>query len=309
MRSVALVALIVLTSSLLSGAAHKPQLLWPGGAPGEKATTEPEKDATTAKDNKPAGRLVTRLGNVTEPAMTFYPAPSSNNTHAAVLVFPGGGYRILAYDLEGTEVCQWLNSIGINAILVKYRVPQPQEIERYKQPLQDAQRAMGLVRSRAKKMSIDPQKIGILGFSAGGHLSAVLGNGPEERIYTKIDAADDISAHPNFVLLVYPAYLSVKDHGSELAPEVKPSNTPPTFIVQAEDDKNFIAGTLLYYRSLRDAHIPAELHVYAKGGHGYGMRPTENPVTHWSTLAGFWLKSVIASTPSTATPSTATSSE
>ena len=290
-RFIPAVVFMLIPSALY--AAETPVPLWPGGAPGEKAVSAAEKDATTPKDNKPAGKSVLRLANVTEPTLTYYPASESNNTHAAVLVFPGGGYRILAYDLEGTEICAWLNSVGINAVLVKYRVPQPEDVARYQQPLQDAQRAMGLVRGSAAEKGIDPKKIGVLGFSAGGHLLAVLSNSPDTRTYPKVDAADSVSCHPNFVVLVYPAYLSEHDQGETLAAEVKPSGTPPTFIVQAEDDSKFIGGTLLYYHALQQAQVPAELHVYAHGGHGYGMRPTNDPVTLWPRLAEVWLRNII----------------
>ena len=284
-------AILICGSQRASGADSQVIPLWPNGAPGEKAITEPEKDTTTASDGNVAGKPVIRLGNVTAPTLTLYRAPQNKSTGAAVLVFPGGGYRILAYDLEGTEICEWLNSIGITAVLVKYRVPGPKGALRYGQPLQDAQRAIGIVRNHASDWKIDPQRIGVLGFSAGGHLSAVLSNTSAERTYSKVDEADSVSSRPNFVILIYPAYLSVNDKGEVLAPEVKPSNqTPPTFIVQAENDRPFIAGTLLYYRALADAKATAEMHLYSAGGHGYGLRHTDNPVTNWPRLAEGWLR-------------------
>jgi acetyl esterase/lipase len=274
-----------------TAADHQTIPLWPNGAPGEKATTEAERDTNTPNDRAVAGKPIIRLSNVTEPSMTLYPAPKDKNTGAGVVVFPGGGYRILAYDLEGTEICEWLNSIGITAVLVKYRVPEPKALPRYQQPLQDAQRAVGMVRSHAEKWGVDPQRIGVLGFSAGGHLSAVLSNASGERIYPTVDAADQASSRPDFTILVYPAYLSVNDKGEVLAPEVKPSSgTPPTFIVQAENDHPFIGGTLLYYRALTDAKVTAEMHLYSAGGHGYGLRHTDDPVTNWPQLAEAWLR-------------------
>jgi acetyl esterase/lipase len=284
-------AILICCSLSAVGANNRTIQLWPDGAPGKTATTEAEKDTTTPSDHAVAGRPVVRLGNVTAPILTPYPAPKGKNTGAAVLVFPGGGYRILAYDLEGTEICDWLNSIGITAVLVKYRVPEPKESLRYQQPLQDAQRAVGIVRNHAKDWNIDPQRVGVLGFSAGGHLLAVLSNMSAERTYPKVDEADEISSRPDFAILVYPAYLSVDNKGETLAPEVKPSDqTPPTFIVQAEDDKPFIAGTLLYYRALADARATAEMHLYSAGGHGYGLRRTNGPVTNWRQLAEAWLR-------------------
>jgi acetyl esterase/lipase len=286
-----LFSLFAIGTILAAAADHQTIPLWPNGAPGEKATTESERDTSAPNEHPVAGKPVIRLSNVTAPTMTLYPAPKQKNTGAAVLVFPGGGYRILAYDLEGTEICDWLNSIGVTAVLVKYRVPEPKGSPRYQQPLQDAQRAIGMVRSHAKEWGIDPQRIGVLGFSAGGHLSAVLSNAPAERTYPTVDEADQISSRPDFTVLVYPAYLSVEDKGETLAPEVKPSSqTPPTFIVQAENDKTFIGGTLLYYRALADVKAPAEMHLYSVGGHGYGLRHTVDPVTGWPQLAAAWLR-------------------
>jgi acetyl esterase/lipase len=265
--------------------------LWPGGVPGARTELGPETSATTPKDGKTAGRLVTRLTNVTSPTVTIYRPSQEKDTGAAIVVFPGGGYRILAFDLEGTEVCEWLNSIGITAALVKYRVPEPPGVPRYQAPLQDAQRALGIVRSHASEWKLDPQRIGVLGFSAGGHLAATLNQHFVKRTYPRVDNADDVSCRPDFTVLVYPAYLSVQDKGQEIASEVEPApGTPPMFIVQAEDDHSYIQGTLLYYRSLIAAKIPAELHVYETGGHGYGLRPTSAPVTNWPRLAEAWLR-------------------
>jgi acetyl esterase/lipase len=231
------------------------------------------------------------LTNITDPTLTVYRPSQANSTSAAVVVFPGGGYRILAIDLEGTEVCEWLNRIGITAVLVKYRVPEVAAIPRYQAPLQDAQRALGIVRNHASDWKIDPQRIGVLGFSAGGHLSATLAQHFAQRTYPHIDAADDLSCRPDFTILVYPAYLSIEDKGDQIAPEVEPAaGTAPLFIVQAEDDHSFIQGTLLYYCRLISTKIPAELHVYETGGHGYGLRPTSAPFTGWPHLAEAWLR-------------------
>jgi acetyl esterase/lipase len=264
-------------------AAEAPIPLWPNGVPGPKFAPGPEHDATTAKDNLVAGKPVIRLGNVTEPSITFYPASKQNNTGAAVLVFPGGGYSILALDLEGTEICSWLNSIGINAVLVKYRVPQPPGSVRHAAPLQDAERAIGMVRQHAAAWHLDSKRIGVLGFSAGGHLAALLSNQPDSR--------------PDFAVLIYPAYLAYSGHraadeeGKTLAPEFQvTAQTPPTFIVQTEDDPVHVENSLVYYRALKDAKVPAELHVFSTGGHGYGMRPTAKAVTTWPKLAEAWLK-------------------
>ena len=267
--------------------------LFPNGVPGGKRDLGPEKDTTTAKDNLVAGRPVSRLGNVTEPSLAFYPAPAASNTGAAVLVFPGGGYNILAYDLEGTEVCNWLNSIGINAVLVKYRVPEAANVPRYEAPLQDAQRAVGYVRSRAADWKIDPKRIGVLGFSAGGHLSALISNNYSERTYPSQDAADAVSCRPDFTILIYPAYIATGDKLTVIAPELKiTSNTPPAFLIQTEDDPVHVENSLVYYRALKDEKVPAEMHLFSTGGHGYGLRPDpQKPVTTWPALAEAWLKS------------------
>ena len=267
--------------------------LFPSGVPGGKRDLGPEKDTTTAKDSLVAGRPVSRLGNVTEPSLAFYPAPTARNTGAAVLVFPGGGYNILAYDLEGTEVCDWLNSIGINAVLVKYRVPEAANVPRYEAPLQDAQRAVGYVRSRAADWKIDPKCIGVLGFSAGGHLSALISNNYSERTYPSQDAADAVSCRPDFTILIYPAYIATGDKLTVIAPELKiTSNTPPAFLIQTEDDPVHVENSLVYYRALKDEKVPAEMHLFSTGGHGYGLRPDpQKPVTTWPALAEAWFKS------------------
>lgn len=265
--------------------------LWPKGAPNARTDLGPETDITTPADGETGGRPVTRLTNITAPTLTLYRPAQANASHAAVVVFPGGGYRILAVDLEGTEICEWLNSIGITAVLLKYRVPESPNVLRYAAPLQDAQRALGVVRSHANDWNIDRQRVGVLGFSAGGHLSATLNQHFTQRSYPRVDNADDLNCRPDFTILVYPAYLSIEDKGEQVAPEVAPTpGTPPLFVVQAEDDKSFIQGTLLYYRSLVSAKVPAELHVYETGGHGYGLRPTSAPVTGWPHLAEAWLR-------------------
>jgi acetyl esterase/lipase len=238
-----------------------------------------EKDTTTSKDGLVAGRPVIRLGHVTRPTLTVY-QPTKNNTGAAVLVFPGGGYNILAMDLEGTEVCEWLQSIGVTAVLVKYRVTAGRAI-----PLEDAQRAMGMVRARAAEWGIDPKRIGVLGFSAGGHLAAALSNGYEKRTYPPVDESDAVSCRPDFALLIYPAYLV--DGGLNVT-----ANTPPTFLVQTEDDGVHVENSLTYYAALKGAKVPVEMHLYASGGHGYGLRATEKTVTTWPRRAEEWLRSL-----------------
>src|SRR5437660_1321221 len=189
--------------------------LWPGAVPGETGPIGEERDMTTAKDNLIAGKPVIRLGNVSKPTLTIYRPPTEKQNGAAVLVFPGGGYHILAMDLEGTEVCDWLNSIGVTAVLVKYRVPRRAGSDK-PAAFQDAQRALGLVRSSAKEWSIDPKRIGVLGFSAGGHLAAYLSNQCDPRSYLAVDEADRVSCRPDFVVLIYPGMLTVKEQADRV---------------------------------------------------------------------------------------------
>lgn len=265
-------------------------MLWPNGAPGEKGDIGLERDMTKPGEGLVAGRPVIRLGNVSVPTVTLYRPPEGNDTGAAVVVCPGGGYSILAMDLEGTEVCQWLNSNGVTAALLKYRVPARKGLERFTAPLQDAQRAIGLVRFHAPEWHIDPKRIGILGFSAGGHLSAVAGTHFDKRTYEPVDDADHASCRPDFVILIYPAYL-VREHGPELAPELTvTSNTPPTFIVQTEDDGVHVENSLFYYLALKQAKVPAEMHLFADGGHGYGLRESDKAVISWPKRAEEWMR-------------------
>lgn len=266
--------------------------LWPHGAPGAKPVPGPEADTSTASDNLVAGKPVVRLGNVANPTLTLYRA-KSNPSGTAVVVFPGGGYHILAMDLEGTEVCEWLNSIHITCALLKYRVPDSGPYPKSAAALQDAQRAMGMVRTHAAEWGIDPHRIGVLGFSAGGHLAGTLSTHFDRRVYDRIDAADDASCRPDFTALVYPAYLSKGENDLAIEPEIKANeHTPPAFIVQAEDDHSYVASSIAYFEALRQAKVPAELHLYAGGGHGYGLRPTELPVTHWPKLVESWLHTI-----------------
>jgi len=266
--------------------------LWPGTAPGDKEPIGPEGDQTKDSDNLIAGKRLIRLGNVSSPTISVYQPPAQKRTGTAVVVCPGGGYQILAMDLEGTEVCEWLNSVGVTAVLLKYRVPKRPGLEKHAAALQDAQRALGLVRHRAKDWEIDPKKIGVLGFSAGGHLAALVSNQSEQRVYPAIDAADSTGCRPDFTVLIYPAYLTVKEQGDRVAPELNvTSNTPPTFIAMAEDDPIRVETALFYAAALKNVNVPFELHVYPSGGHGYGLRPTKDLVTTWPQRASDWMRS------------------
>jgi acetyl esterase/lipase len=271
--------------------ALKPISLWPGKPPGETQEIGEEKDMTKPSENFVGGKRLIRLGNVSQPTLTVYEPAKGQQTGAAVLVLPGGGYNILALDLEGTEVCEWLNSLGVTAVLVKYRVPKRPNVEKHAPALQDAQRALSLVRHRAKEFGIDTNRIGVLGFSAGGHLAAALSTTPT-RTYTAMDAADEVLARPDFTVLIYPAYLTVKDEGDKVAPELHvTTNTPPTFITITEDDPVRMENALHYTLALKQAKVPVELHLYATGGHGYGLRRTKEMVTTWPDRVTDWMKS------------------
>lgn len=266
--------------------------LWPGAAPGAPAHPAPEADTTTPQMPLVAGRSLWHLGNVSSPTLTLY-RPAGNNTGAAVVVFPGGGYSILAIDLEGTEVCDWLNSAGVNCVLVKYRVPGTGPYPKSPAALQDAQRAMGLVREHAAEWGIDPGRVGVLGFSAGGHLAAAISNHYEQRLYDPIDAADKLSCRPDFAVVIYPGYLALADQNFAPNPDIQPTaNTPPTFILQAENDPVHVENAVVYFMQLKKAKVPAELHIYTEGGHGYGLRPTQLPITHWPKLVEIWLHTI-----------------
>ena len=285
-----LISLIAFNS--MAAEISKPIDLWPTGAPGEQGDIGEEKDMTKPTENLVAGKRLIRLGNVTKPTLTIYKPAPEKDTGAAVVVCPGGGYSILALDLEGTEVCEWLNSIGVTGILLKYRVPKRAGLEKHTAPLQDAQRALGLIRHRAKESGIDPQRIGILGFSAGGHLAAATSTIYDARSYPALDDADTASCRPDFTVLIYPGYLTVKEDGDKISPELKlTEKTPPTFIVMAADDPVRIENALFYTLALKKAKVPVELHVYPSGGHGYGLRPTKEAVTTWPKRVEDWMQS------------------
>jgi len=266
--------------------------LWPHGAPGAPLSPLPEADTTTAKENLIAGKPLVRLGNVSKPTLTLY-TPSGKNTGAAVVVFPGGAYRILAIDLEGTEVCDWLNSAGITCVLLKYRVPDTGPYPKSAAALQDAQRALGMVRSHAAEWHIDPKRIGVLGFSAGAHLAAALSTHFDKRLYDAVDPADNLSCRPDFAVIVYPGYLAIAEQNFAANADINPTDqTPPSFIVQAEDDPVHVENSTVYFLALKNARVPAELHIYAQGGHGYGLRRTQLPVTSWPQLVETWLHTI-----------------
>jgi acetyl esterase/lipase len=276
-------------------AGHAQLPIWPGGAPGSANAANPpaEVDTTTAKDNLIAGKPLIRLGNVSTPTITVYKAPGAAGAVPAVVVFPGGGYHILAIDLEGTEVCDWLNSAGVTCVLLKYRVPDSGPYPKSPAALQDAQRAVGLVREHAAEWGIDANRVGVLGFSAGGHLAAALSTHFEKRLYDQVDAADRLSCRPDFAVVIYPGYLALAEKNMAPNPDIEPTDkTPPTILVQAEDDPVHVENATTYFLQLKNAKVPAELHIYADGGHGYGLRRTALPITAWPQLVETWLHTI-----------------
>ena len=282
--------LVVLLSvqSMFAQEVLAPISIWPAAPPGRMAATGKEGDTSKEQDGKIAGLPVIRLGNVSKPTLTIYKPAVENSSGAAVLVCPGGGYNILAYDLEGTEVCQWLNSIGVTAGLLKYRVPKAENDPRPIEALQDAQRALAILRSRASELAVDDSRIGVLGFSAGGHLSARLCTNYGTRAYEPIDETDNVSCRPDFAVLVYPAYLIHKDAEQELPVDAQ---TPPMFLTMAADDPVDADNVLQLSLSLKHAKVPVELHLYPSGGHGFGLRRTQANCTHWPDRAAEWMRS------------------
>jgi acetyl esterase/lipase len=260
--------------------------VWPNGVPGETKDIEPETATTSAPP-----RAVTRIANVSQPMLTLYPAPKEKANGCAVVVCPGGGYNILAYDLEGTEVAEWLNSIGVTAVLLKYRVPRRDKDHPHVAPLQDAQRAIRLARQNAKAWKIDPTRVGILGFSAGGHLAVMAGTHWDESNYPQVDAADALSCRPDFLIPIYPAYLGHRQDSSRLSPLVRVNaQTPPTFIAIAYNDADRPIFAALLLVAFKKAGVPAELHVYSQGGHGFGLRPSDKPACTWPQRCAEWLR-------------------
>jgi acetyl esterase/lipase len=272
--------------------------IWPTAPPDLQPSAGPE--ITTTDDSRIAGKQILAIANVTQPTMTVY-SPTTKNTGAAVVVFPGGGYQILAIDLEGTEVCDWLTSSGITCVLLKYRVPNSgmhwddqckcQIPPKAPTALEDAQRTLGLVRFHAAEWHIDPHKIGVLGFSAGGHLVAAISTHFAHRLYSPVDAADKESCRPDFAVALYPGHLWIDDKRFNLNPDIHvTSQTPPTFLLQAEDDPvDSVNNSLVYCIALKNAKVPVELHLYAHGGHAFGLRRTDQPITQWPKLVETWL--------------------
>lgn len=274
--------------STMAMAQQNPVLLFPNGAPGETTKLKQKDDMS---GNKVAGCPVLRISDVSEPTLTFYPAPADNNSGATIIVNPGGGYNILAYNLEGTEICQRFNSHGVNCVLVKYRVPRREGLEKHQAPLQDLQRAIAYTRSHVDEWNIDPNRIGVMGFSAGAHLAAMVSNSYTERTYPQVDNFDNANLRPDFCVLIYPAYLDGENFS--ISSELKVTEkTPPTFIVQTQDDHRLLNSSIFYYYALKEAKVPVAMNLYPTGGHGYGLRNTGDLVNEWPFRVMSWLRDI-----------------
>jgi acetyl esterase/lipase len=291
-----MLVLVWLSLTLLAEAAEPLVLpVWPGAVPGDYGKIGPERVRDPSDSPTKDAKWIT---GVTKPTITVFQPGKEKNTGAAMVICPGGGYWNLAWDLEGEEVAAWLNSVGMTGIVLKYRVPrrpgQPEPLPA-PGPLLDSQRAVSLVRSKAAEWGIDPNRIGMVGFSAGGHLVVATATNFDKRSYEPIDEIDKVSCRPDFAVAVYPGYLVAKGQSTDtLAPYIRtpPPGTPPTFLVHASDDPE--AGpenSVVMYLALKRAQIPAELHVYAAGGHGFGVRPSNRPCSTWPERCLAWLRS------------------
>lgn len=275
--------------------------IWPNAAPDMKGVSQPaERVEVTKAPDVVAGHPYTAVYDVTSPTMTVFP-PKGRNTGASMVVFPGGGFKLLAMDLEGTEICDWMTAKGITCVLLKYRVPKGNHYwdedcrchitPKIPRALQDAQRTIRLVRAKAKELNLNPNKIGVIGFSAGGYLVAQTSN-IFEPTYKPVDAVDKLSSRPDFAVALYPGHLCRS--GATLDPGIHVTKqTPPTFLLQAWDDPvDDICNSTVYARALDEAGVPAEVHLFAKGGHAFGLRGTEHPVAMWPSLVENWLKEI-----------------
>jgi len=277
--------MICINAPLALGADRRVINVWPDKVPGETKEIGPE------ESRPPNGKQradVIRLTNIGKPTLTVYQPAEGKRNGAAVIICPGGGYSILAWDLEGTEIAEWLNSVGVTAFVLKYRVPRRDGDMANKLPLMDAQRAVSFVRHKASEYGIDASRIGILGFSAGGHLAAATSL-QERRQYPQMDASDEASSRPDFAVLIYAAYLA--DNSGNLKEEYQPTKqSPPMFFAFAADDRVTVDGSLALARALKNAGVPAELHMYDSGGHGFGLRKSEFPCHTWAARCGEWME-------------------
>ena len=282
-------ALLTLMATAVTAQQHTLPL-WPNGNPEPSTFTGPETDPTNDANRMVSGKATVRVANVSHPTLSVYLPPKATATGAALLVFPGGAYKYLAWNHEGTEVCEWANSIGLACLLVKYRVPETAHYPENTEDLEDAQQAMRMARTHAPEWGVDTHRIGAIGFSAGAHLAATLSTHADFQ--GKNVAPSTVSARPDFQFLMYPGWLNGTD--GKVNPAVAPTaDTPPTFLLMAENDYTaHVENALVYYQALRDVKVPAEMHLYTQGGHGFGLRPTDLPISHWPALAETWLHTI-----------------
>lgn len=285
---------VVAATAQLTAEEAKPSLvqpIWPGKPPGETKELPPEQDVTKPEQKDPGGKPIIRLTNVSIPTISLYQPPKEKDTGTAIIVCPGGGHHILALNHEGTETAEWLTRLGVTGIVLKYRVPsRTPDGQRWMAAVQDAQRAVSLVRANAGEWKLDPKRIGILGFSAGGE-TAGLTSYFADRQYEPIDEIDRVSFRPDFAMLIYPAYFEKPGEPTKMREDVKiTKDAPPTFLVHAWDDPVTVFSSLHIATELRKVGVPTELHIYATGGHGYGMRDTGKNVNSWPARAADWLK-------------------
>lgn len=274
--------------------------IWPRTPPDDDPSARPESVMTARTPEALEGGRSQAVFDVTRPTMTVFPA-RGRSTRAAIVVFPGGGFNAVVITSEGTEICRWLTERGVTCVLSKYRVPRTghhydKDCDCGVEPnrpraLQDAQRTIRLVRSRARELGIDPTRIGAMGFSAGGYLVVQTSNILEPG-YRSVDAIDRVSSRPDFAIALYPGHLCRP--GRKLDPGIRVSaQTPPTFLAQAWDDSvDDVCNTTLYARALDDARVPAEVHLFAKGGHAFTLRRTGAPTDAWPTLLETWLRGI-----------------
>jgi acetyl esterase/lipase len=275
--------------------------IWPNGVPDMTGVSQPpERMEVTKAPDLVAGRPYTAVYDVSVPTMTIF-QPRGKNTGVSMIVFPGGGFQLLAVDLEGTEICDWMTAKGITCVLLKYRVPKSADYwdtdckcritPKVPRALQDAQRTIRLVRARANELHLNPHKIGVLGMSAGGYLVAQTSN-IFDPVYAAVDATDQVSSRPDFAIALYPGHICRS--GAKLNSEIHVTDrTPPTFILQAwTDPVDDVCNSTLYARALDDAHVPAEVHLFAKGGHAFGLRRTSDAITSWPSLVENWLREI-----------------
>lgn len=265
--------------------------IWPGKPPGETKELPPEVDLTKDTDKLIAGKRIIKLGNVSTPQIAVYKPEKSKDTGASVIICPGGGHHILAYDLEGTEVAEWLNTIGVTGIVLKYRVPFRDPDKRWGAAVADAQRTVSLVRSKAAEWNLDPKRIGICGFSAGGETAGLTSLFLEERQYTAADDVDKVSCKPDFAILIYPGGFDTKGQAQIRVKDKVTKDTPPMFLIHAIDDPVTANNSLALAVELKKAGVSTELHIYDAGGHGYGLRLVNTlPITTWPKRCEEWMQ-------------------